>query len=180
VEPDGISYDIRVWGASGSLPLAAIGRADSFAADYSCAAKDVLPSMEPIEVVSSSIFAWAEGDVARTLEHFANDCVYDIHIPEGIVDFSGIHVGKDAIQRCLLAIREEFDFLAYAADSIRYDGECVKLRIVFYYIHRTSGEYFEGSCRHVTRVIDGKIVRVDEYHDVAMLKAFVDMARRQR
>ena len=132
------------------------------------------------DVVKSCFAAWARGDVEGTLHHIDDDCVYTIHVPADVLSFGGVHEGKDAIANCFQDIREQFAFVQYALENVREDGDIVRAQIVFSFTHRSSGEYFDGRCRHVTQVKGKKVVRIDEYHDVDMTRAFVEMVRRPR
>src|SRR5262245_59110330 len=128
-------------------------------------------------VVRGCYAAWSERDLERILGYLSEDCVYDLHVPPDVLAFAGRHVGRDAIRRCLEAILAEFSFLAHAVDWLVVDGEVARSRVVYYYRHNESGDQLDGCLRHQWRVVDGRVASIDEYHDVALLKAFLDMVR---
>ena len=128
-------------------------------------------------VVQACYAAWSERSVDGVLGHLSDDCVYTMHLPVDVLAFAGRHVGKSAIGGCLHAILEEFSFVAYAVDWLTVDGETARARVVYYYRHNENGDQLEGFMRHVWRVVDGRVTSLDEYHDVGMMKAFLEMVR---
>ena len=126
-------------------------------------------------VVEGVYAAWATRDLAGTLADLADDCVYNLHVPTDVVPYGGSHHGKAAIAPCLEAILVDYGFLAYAVDGLSVDGEIARAQVVYYYRHTDSGQQIESRFRHVWRVVDGAVVSIDEYHDVAKLKVFLAM-----
>ena len=131
-------------------------------------------------VVEATYAAWAARDLDGTLAHMADDCTYTMHVPTEVLAYGGAHHGKTAIAQCLKAILEDYGFVAYAVDWLAVDGENARAQVVYYYSHTESGVQLDGRFRHVWRVAGGKVVAVDEYHDVAKLKAFLDMVQSLR
>lgn len=135
--------------------------------------------LNPLEIVRSCFNAWSAGDLAGVLDRVGENCVYVLNVPTDVLSYGGRHEGKAAISTCLAAIRSEFHFLAYAQPALKQEGEIVRGQIVFYFQHRKTGELLDGRCRQITRVVDGLIVSIEEFHDVEMLRAFLEMARSQ-
>ena len=131
-------------------------------------------------IVQSCYSAWAARNVEGVLANLSDRCVNDLHLPVDVVAFAGRHVGKAAIGHCLRAIIEEFSFLAYAVDWLTVDGETARARVVYYYRHNESGDQLEGFMRRVWLVQARKVVGLDEFHDVALVKAFLEMVRGSR
>ena len=70
-----------------------------------------------------------------------------------------------------------FDYLAYSSDLLElYDG-VARVQCQFVLRHRASGESLSGSKRQRLYVEQGEIVRIDEYHDIAMVNAFMRLTK---
>ena len=132
---------------------------------------------EAVRLVKRCYDAWDKKDLDSLMACCVPDAVYQIHVPTDILRFAGRHDGIDEIRACLATILAEYVFLAFAVDWIRGSGDTVRARVLYYYRHPVTGDQFDAGFRHVWHVADGQITRVDEYHDVARLKAFLDMTR---
>ncbi len=129
------------------------------------------------QLVNSCYVALAARNVAAALDHLADHCMFTIHVPPDVMSFAGAHFGKAAIKACLNSILTEFSYLTYAP-LIRQDSEdTVRYQVHYHFRHRVSGAEIEGRFRHVWRVSNGKVVQRDSYHDVALWRAFMQMAR---
>ncbi len=135
------------------------------------------PSSSPLEVVRKCFAAWSAGDLTSVIDHMSDDCIYDLHVPTDVLPYGGQHEGKAAILDALRSIRAEFHFLVWEMNGLRQDGDIVRGQIIFYFKDRATGEIMDGRSRHLSRVIGGKIVSIDEFHDVEKLRAFVALAR---
>ena len=132
-------------------------------------------SADTRSVIDAIYAAWAARDVAGTLAGMADDCVYTMHVPTDVLAYGGTHRGKAAIGTCLQAILVDYSFVAYAVDRLVVDGESAHAQVIYYYRHTDSQHQMDGRFRHVWRVTDGRVTRIDEYHDVARLEAFLAM-----
>ena len=132
---------------------------------------------DPVRLVRRCYDTWDEKDVDAIMACCAADAVYHVHVPSDVLRFAGRHEGHAAIRACLEAILAEYDFLAFAVDWISGTGATVRARVLYYYRHPVTGDQFDAGFRQVWRVSEGRVAQVDEYHDVARLKAFLDMTR---
>ena len=128
-------------------------------------------------VVEACYAAWAARDLQGVLDGIAPNCIYTLHVPTDVVHFGGVHCGRPAIRTCLSEILREYGFLAYAVDHMTVEDDTVRAQVVFYYQHMESGQQLDGRFRHVWRVDGAKVVSIDEFHDVALLRAFLEMVR---
>lgn len=87
--------------------------------------------------------------------------------------FAGEMAGKTAIEASLREMRRQFEYLVYRPHNLVADGDVVRLRVEHIYEHRASGAVLSGNFRLVFTVREGKIVRGEEYHDRAMVEAFM-------
>lgn len=137
-------------------------------------------SADTESVVRSCYAAWANRDIDATLAVMAEDCVFDLHVPTDVLPFGGAHRGKAAIADCLGAILIDYSFIAYAVDWLVVEGDLARAQIVYYYQHIDSAQSIDGRFRHVWHVTDGLVQRIDEYHDVERLRAFLHMVQSLR
>lgn len=137
-------------------------------------------SEEVLSLVQGCYAAWQQCDTEGVIANFADDCVYTINVPTDILSFAGTHRGRAAVKACLDEVLEQFSFLAYAVDGIFVNGDIARAQVIYYYQHTESGAQLDGRFRHVWRVGQGGVVQLEEYHDVALLRAFVEMVRNLR
>lgn len=131
------------------------------------------------EIVRSCARAWAVQDLEGTLAYMSEDCVYNLHLPPDLFAFAGRHEGKSAVRRALGGILESFTVIAFALDWVQVRDDAVHSQSVYFFRHKASGQELDGRFRLVWRICDGLIVHIDEYHDVARLRAFIDMIGKQ-
>ena len=132
---------------------------------------------DAVRLVRRCYDAWDRKNIDDLMACCAPDAVYQVHVPGDVLRFGGRHEGCAAIRACLEVILAEYDFLAFAVDWIRGAGDTVRARVLYYYRHPVTGDQFDAGFRQVWRVSEGRVAQVDEYHDVARLKAFLDMTR---
>lgn len=125
------------------------------------------------EIVRRSLKAWISGDFEGTLASIADDCVYALHISNEALPFAGEAVGKAAIEAAFRMMRAQFDYLLFRPHHYVTDGGTVRVRVEHMYRHRATGEIISGNFRLVFFMRDGFITRMDEYHDRAMVEAFM-------
>jgi len=119
--------------------------------------------------------AWAARDLGTTLACFAEDVVFTIHLPLEVVPFAGKVHGRDKLARRLQAILDDFDFLAYRPLQITSQGIAFHSQVRFHYSHKATGLDFDGTMRHVWRIVGDQIVRFEEFHDTERVRAFFEL-----
>lgn len=136
-----------------------------------------VPILDDVSLVDSCYAAWMAGEIDFIVGRCHPDCVYQIHAPRDVLHFAGRYEGRAAIGHCLEIVKREFDFLAFGVDALNGGNGTVRARIVFYYKDPETNSQLDGCMRHVWRIEHGKVVHVDEFHDVARLRAFLKMVR---
>lgn len=134
-------------------------------------------SSDAVSIVKRCYVGWSAGDIPAILNCLSDDCVYALNVPQDVLEFAGEHTGKPAIEQCLTAMLREFSYLAIAVDSLVANDGAARAQIVYYYRHNDSGQRLDGRLRHVWTLAAGRVVRLEEFHDVALLKAFLAMVR---
>jgi ketosteroid isomerase-like protein len=115
--------------------------------------------------------AWAARDLSATLDCFAEDVAFVIHLPSDVTPLAGEVHGRDELRMRLQAILDTCDVLAYTPVQIR-DGSALRSQVHFHYRHKATGLDYEGRLRHVWRIAGDRIVYFEEFHDAARVGAF--------
>lgn len=127
----------------------------------------------PEDTVRRFLAVWGAGDIEGALGFVADDSVYALHISQEALPFGGETVGRAGIAACFHEIHRQFEYLVFRPHHFVADGDAVRVRVEFMYRHRASGEILSGNFRIIFTVRDGLLVRADEYHDRAMVEAFM-------
>lgn len=131
------------------------------------------------ETVRQFLKVWASSDVEAAACFIAEDCIYALYISREALPFAGETVGKAAIVAALRIMRSQFDYVLYRPHRYISEGGNVRLRVEHMYRHRASGEVLSGNFSLIFEVRDNLIVRADEYHDRAMVEAFIRLVSEQ-
>lgn len=129
--------------------------------------------MKPVAVVAAFSKAWEYGDIDSAMRYVAPDVVYRLYISETAIPWGGEVGGAQALRAAFVRMRQEFEYILYRTFPSVADGNSVRQRVEFMYRHRASGEVLSGRFRMIYEVRDGLLVRADEYHDRAMVEAFM-------
>jgi ketosteroid isomerase-like protein len=132
--------------------------------------------MDSRAVVNSFFTYWTVQDVEMALSLASEDVVYMLHISGAALPHGGETRGRDNCRDALYNVLAQFDYLRYEPTIVSADGDVVRAQVHFAYRHRATGEILSGSKRMVFTVKNGQIVRVDGYHDAAMVEAFMRLA----
>jgi ketosteroid isomerase-like protein len=124
-------------------------------------------------VVGAFNKAWAAGVIESAMAYVAEDAVYTLHLSGDVVPHGGETAGRAAIEAVLRQVRVDFEYILYRPLNLTAEGEIVRFQVEFMYRHRASGEVLSSRFRMVMRVVDGAIVRADEFHDRAKVEAFL-------
>ena len=124
------------------------------------------------EIVEAAYKAWSARDIERALANFAVNAVLVLHIPKELMPTAGETKGKEAIVAAFQGILDQFDFMEFRPTSIAASGHRVDSTVHFHYRHKLSGEQIESDLRHEWTIEDGKVVRLEEWHDLGRLAPF--------
>jgi ketosteroid isomerase-like protein len=130
-------------------------------------------SSEPAETVRALWGAWRQRDKGATLALLADNIVFALFVPQEVLPFGGETVGKPSVSDRLQMILEQFDTLSYKGKVTRTLGDNVHGMVAYRFRHKVTGETIDGVMRHVIEVRDGLIVRINEHHDIALVRAFM-------
>jgi ketosteroid isomerase-like protein len=125
------------------------------------------------EIARRFLLLWEAGDIDSCVGFLAEDAVYALYISRELLPFGGETVGRSNIEIVFRQIRSQWDYLVFRPISFRTEGDTVRVRIEHMYRHVASGEVLTGFFRLIFTFRDGLLVRGDEYHDRAMVEAFM-------
>jgi len=130
-------------------------------------------SGDPAETVRALWRAWQKRDKAATLALLADNVVFALLVPQEVLPFGGETVGKASVSDRLQTILDAFDTLSYEGKVTRVQDEIVHGMVAYQFRHKLTRETIDGVMRHVIQVRDGLIVRINEYHDIELVRAFM-------
>ena len=107
------------------------------------------------------------------LAYFADDAVFLEHLPAETIPYAGRTLDKAAIAERLAFMYASWELVRVEPLNFLVEGEQVTSQMAFVFRFKATGNLFEGRIRHVFRVVDGRIARLDEYLDAALLEAFM-------
>jgi ketosteroid isomerase-like protein len=130
-------------------------------------------STDARSVVENLYAAWTARDLPRVLALCSDDMTFALHIPADVLPIGGETTGKAAVAAALQGLFDTYDFLAYEPGSISSEGATTTAVVHFRYRHKATGEIIDGQLRHAWLIEGGNVVRLDEWHDLNKVKAFL-------
>lgn len=133
---------------------------------------DELSARGILDVVNA---AWSEGDLDRMLRYYADDVVYWCNA--GGPDGGPLTIsGKAALAEFLRSTQAVAESVCVAEYFRLIDG-VGRSRVEAFIRHKQTGHTLSGSYRQLITFRDGKIARVEEFHDAAKFAAFWRLIR---
>ena len=125
---------------------------------------------EAKNVLEQAHQAWSEGDLDSTLACYCDDLRYVCNT--GGFDGSPLCIaGKNQFRDFLLPVIETVDSLS-TVSHFRLEGQVARAFIDCTLSHRNTGLQLVGNYTQIVTFERGKILRMDELHDVARMAAF--------
>jgi hypothetical protein len=137
-----------------------------------------VPESDPRTVVETFARYWSVQDVQMACSVLADDCVLTMNIAQTLLPFAGEKRGREAIEAALHTILAEWDYIRFEFTIVSINGALARCKIDYVYRHRRSGADLSGTSRLNIAVGEDGITRIDEYHDAAMVEAFVHFLAR--
>lgn len=131
-------------------------------------------SNEAKTVVGQIYTAWKARDLASVLPLLSDEMVFALHVPANVLSVGGETKGKVAVVAALQAILDDYDFLSYEAGRVTGDDARANAEVHFRYRQKATGEVIDSRMLHSWVVEAGKVTRLDEWHDLAGVRAFFD------
>ena len=133
--------------------------------------------MDHRELIETTLRFWRVHDVEQTLVTIADDIVYQIYTAQSATPLSGQTSGKEAFGDFLYELLAHFDYLSYEPTILEVHDGVARIQTQYVLRHRASGETLEGSKRSVCTITNDLIARIDEYHDAALVEAFMRLTK---
>lgn len=124
-------------------------------------------------VVERAYSAWRARDLANLLSLYSDDVVFALHIPADVMPIGGETRGKVAVGAALQGLIDGYDLLAYEPGVVHVNNAAANAEVHFRYRHRQTGDVIDSRMRHQWLVNDGKVQRLDEWHDLTTVREFV-------
>lgn len=128
---------------------------------------------ETERVFRAAVSAWANRDLDAVMSMTADNVVRFINVDGEQVPFAASVVGKEELRAKLQLMLDTFEFGAFVTDFLKIEGAVARSRIMIIFRHVASGEILNTRFRLVIEHSEGKIVRMDEFHDPFYLEAFM-------
>lgn len=146
------------------MPAACVSQFDEYGASF-------MPEFDG--VTPRFCEAWSRQDLDAALGFVRDDILYSMFIPQDIVPFGGETRGKPAMADRMRTILDQFEMVMFETILFRSHGEIEHTRISYGFTHRQTGETLNGVMRLVTKVDDGLIYDLKEFHDLEKIRAFM-------
>jgi ketosteroid isomerase-like protein len=115
---------------------------------------------------------WAAGDLEGFMTLFADDIVYIVNVDGIQVPYALSAVGKHDVRQRLEILLMTFYVTTFAIENIVHEAEFSRSRVHGVYLHKRTGEILDLKLRFVCWIADGKIKRLEEYHDAPFVEAY--------
>lgn len=141
----------------------------------------MLHSVEPFrpadaEIVEDLWVAWLARDKPRILSMVSDDIRYELNVPNHVLPFGGVSVGKAAFSDRLQSMIEQIEVLRYSGEVI---GLCrkgnIKGQVSYHCRHRLTGHESTGTMRQIFKIENKLITSIEAYKDVAAIQALMAM-----
>lgn len=130
---------------------------------------------DPEGVVEGFYQAFQAGDQAMQMAYFADDALFLEHIPCDTIPYAGRTLDKAGMTERLAYMYAHWVVVQMSPLSLRVEGDQVTCQMAFAFRYKATGNVIDGTTRHVFRVVDGRIARLDEYLDAELFRAFMAM-----
>jgi ketosteroid isomerase-like protein len=115
---------------------------------------------------------WRRGDLDAVLGAVGEDIEYTIHIPPSINPVGGTVRGRTAVAERFTDIVRDYEILAFENGDVLSNGDEAAVRVRMHYRHRPSDTVLETISMHHWKLDDGRVVLLEEFHDIDALRTF--------
>jgi ketosteroid isomerase-like protein len=129
-------------------------------------------------IIDAMYTSWEGGDLDSMMSFFSDNVAFAVH-PMSAASFIGQGQGRAALRSRLERFLSECEVVDYLIPSVTPRADWIDCRVCYHYRHRRTQMEIDGRQRHLWRVHDGKIVRLDIIHDARRFEAFFDLAARK-
>lgn len=131
----------------------------------------------PVEVLKRALSYWQAQDVEQTLTQYSETIVYRLFSFHNAIPAVQVLRGRDAVRDMMFDVLTQFDYVRYEPAILDVNGAIARVHVQFELQHRASGQRLSGSTRQFFVVGDGLVQRINQFHDEALVTAFVRLVR---
>jgi ketosteroid isomerase-like protein len=124
-------------------------------------------------LLQSLYAAYREQRLADVAPHLADDFRFTMHLPAGALPGAATPHGKAEALQLFEGIFAAYDILSYEPGPIMVTGEQAAVRVRVSFRHKATDAVIETTIGHFWRMRDGKVVQLDEYHNVQHVLSFL-------
>ena len=129
---------------------------------------------ETAALLQSLYAAYREKRLADVAPYLADDFRFTIHLPADALPGAAAPHGKAEALALYEGLFATYDILMYEPGPIMVTGDQAAVRARIRYRHKATDAVIETTIGHFWRVRDGKVVQLDEYHNVQHVLAFLN------
>jgi ketosteroid isomerase-like protein len=124
-------------------------------------------------MLQSLYVAYREKRLADVAPHLADDFRFTMHLPADALPGAATPHGKAEALALFEGLLAAYDILLYEPGPIMVTGDQAAVRVRIRYRHKATDAVIETTIGHFWRTRDGKVVQLDEYHNVQHVLAFL-------
>ena len=128
-------------------------------------------------VIDAMYTSWEGGELDSMMSFFSDNVAFAVH-PMSAASFIGQGQGRATLRSRLERFLSECQVVDYRTLSVTPRTDWIDCRVCYHYRDRRTKMEIDGRQRHLWRVHDGKIVRLDIIHDARRFEAFFDLVAR--
>ena len=125
-------------------------------------------------MLQSLYVAYRESRLVDVAAQLADDFRFTLHLPADALPGAATPHGKAEALQLFGGIYAAYDILMYEPGPIMVTGDQAAVRVRIRYRHKATEAVIETTIGHFWRVRDGKVVQLDEYHNVQHVLAFLE------
>lgn len=129
---------------------------------------------EAAALLQALYVAYREKRLTDVAAHLADDFRFTLHLPADSLPGAATPHGKAEALKLFAGILAAYDILLYEPGPIMVTGDQAAVRVRIRYRHKATDAVIETTIGHFWRVRDGKVVQLDEYHNVQHVLSFLN------
>jgi ketosteroid isomerase-like protein len=131
-------------------------------------------STETTALLQALYAAYREKRLADVAPHLADDFRFTMHLPANALPGAAKPHGRAETLALFEGLFATYDILMYEAGPIMVTGDQAAVRARVRFRHKATDAVIETTIGHFWRVRDGKVIQLDEYHNVQHVLSFLD------
>jgi ketosteroid isomerase-like protein len=136
----------------------------------------ILDTEAALSIVEAAHSAWNAADLEGMIDCYVDDLVSVSNMgPDGSLL---VMTGKDEFRSRFVDVMQLVDSKTHI-ESFHFDGVVARVRFSVWVQHRKSGHTATGTYRELCTFRDGRIARIEDFHDAPKMSAFWRLIERE-